>query len=64
MKLEYKENDSLDDDFDAAFRDLDDDHVLRLKALYRVSYWVVPRPHPSRFPVVWEGEEFKVLEVQ
>jgi hypothetical protein len=63
MKLEYREDASLDDDFDAAFRDLDDDHVLRLKGIYRVSYWVVPRPHPSRFPVVWEGEEFKVLEV-
>ena len=64
VKIEYRNVDSLDDDFDAAFTNLDDDHVLRLKEQYRVSHWVVPGAHPSRFPVVWEGEEFKVLEVR
>ena len=64
VKIEYRNVDSLDDDFDAAFTNLDDDHVLRLKEQYRVSHWVVPGAHLSRFPVVWEGEEFKVLEVR
>lgn len=64
VKVEYRDIDSLDNDFDAAFGNLDDDHVLRLKEQYRVSHWVVPGAHPSRFPVVWEDEEFKVLEVR
>jgi hypothetical protein len=60
---EYRGPWSLDDDFDAAFRDLDDDHVLRLKERYHVTYWVVPPQHPSRFPVAWQNEVYKVLAV-
>jgi hypothetical protein len=63
LQLDDKTAEPIDDEFDRAFRDLDDDHVLRLKERYRLSYWVVPRPHPSRFPVAWTGEYYKVLEI-
>jgi hypothetical protein len=61
---EYRGPLSLDEEFDAAFRDLDDDHVLRLKERYHVTYWVVPPQHPSRFPVAWQNDDYKVLDVR
>ena len=64
VTVEYRDHESLDNDFEEAFRDLDDDHVARIKERYRLNYWVVPRDHPSRFPAAWTGNEWKVLEVR
>lgn len=46
------------------FLSLVDDDVRLLKARYRLSHWVVPAEHPSRFRVAFMTEDFKVLEVR
>lgn len=45
------------------FSRLTDEDVLKLRDRYRVSYWIVPRPHPSALPIVYETRFHRVLAV-
>jgi hypothetical protein len=43
---------------------LDDDDVALLKKRYRLSYWVAPGAHRSRFPVAFRTSGYQVLDVR
>jgi hypothetical protein len=43
---------------------LNDDDVALLKQRYRLSYWVAPGAHRSRFPVAFRTSGYQVLDVR
>jgi hypothetical protein len=53
-----------EDRLNEIFRDLSDDDVELLKRRYRLSYWVAPVEHQSRFPVAFRTADFQVLDVR
>jgi hypothetical protein len=42
---------------------LSDADVVRIASRFRVDYWIVPHNKPSRFPVVYQDNHWKVLIV-
>ncbi|MCC6443571.1 MAG: hypothetical protein IT210_08980 [Armatimonadetes bacterium] len=47
----------------AFYGHLTDQDVGRLTHTYKIDYWVVPKHHPSRFPVQYRDHSWKVLRI-
>ncbi|NJO93649.1 MAG: hypothetical protein HC820_03455 [Hydrococcus sp. RM1_1_31] len=45
------------------YKNIDDEKVRKLKAKYKLDYWVIPRKKTSKFSTVFENQSFKILNL-
>lgn len=45
------------------YQKLEDNKVQQLKSRYKLDFWIVSQEHPSKFPVIFQNQEFKVLSL-
>ncbi len=46
------------------YEKLTDEEVKRLQSRFPINYWVVPVKHPSTFPVAFQNQSYKILNVK
>jgi hypothetical protein len=50
--------------FNQLYEKLQDKDIKRLQSRFVINYWVVPRKHPSTFPVAFQNQSYKVLNLK
>jgi hypothetical protein len=45
------------------YQKLEDDKVRQIKDNYKLDFWIVSRNYPSKFPTIFQNQEFKVLNL-